>query len=206
MESEKKSLIAHERDEGKRAAFRLARQGWDRGWLVFVDESGCQTTMTPRYARAPKGKRAYGRVPRNQGTNITLIAALSQAGMGAAMTLEGAADTEAFVAYLTHQLVPSLVPGQVVVLDNLSVHKNAAVRRLVEGAGCGLAYLPPYSPDYMPIEGAFSKLKQYLRTIEARTREGVEKAIGVALDTITAGDAAGWFTACGYPPNPAQPL
>lgn len=160
--------------------------------------------MTPHYSRAPRGKRAYGKTPRNHGKNVTLIASLSHRGMGPAMTLDGATDTAAFVAYLREVLAPTLTPGQIVVLDNLSVHKNTEVRRLVARAGCTVAYLPPYSPDYMPIEGAFSKLKQHLRRVEARTREALQRAIGAALDTITAGDAAGWFAACGYPLRQAQ--
>lgn len=199
-------MIAAERDEAKRVAFRATRAGWQAERLVFVDESGCQTNMTSHYSRAPKGKRAYGKAPRNHGKNVTLIASLSAKGIGAAMTLDGAANTAAFMAYLRQVLIPTLTPGQIVVLDNLSVHKNAEVRRVIAGAGCALAYLPPYSPDYMPIEGAFSKLKQQLRTIEARTREGLQGAIGDALEMITAGDAAGWFAACGYPLTPVQPL
>ena len=126
--------------------------------------------MTPRYARAPKGKRAYGRVPRNHGKNVTLIASLSHAGMGAAMTLDGAADTEAFVAYLTHQLAPSLAPGQVVALDNLSVHKNAEVRRLNQRSRMCTGVRTAPLPDYIPIEGAFSKIKALLGQVEARSR------------------------------------
>lgn len=199
-------MIAQERDEAKRLAFRAARGAWEAARLVFVDESGCQTNMTPRYGRAPKGKRAVGKTPRNHDKNVTRIAALTPQGMGAAMTLDGAADTAAFLAYLQQVLVPTLTPGQVVVLDNLSVHRNAEVRRVIAAAGCAVAYLPPYSPDYMPIEGAFSKIKQRLRLVEARTREASGAAIGAALEAVTAGDAAGWFAACGYPLDPAQSL
>jgi transposase len=124
--------------------------------------------------------------------------------MGAAMTLEGAADADAFVAYLRALLVPTLVPGQIVVMDNLSVHKDKRVAPLIAGAGCRLVYLPAYSPDMTPIEQAFSKIKTFLRGVEARTRETLEGAITAALATVTAADAAGWFTACGYPLKPAQ--
>ncbi len=150
---------------------------WDATRLVFVDETGSQTNMTPRTSRAPRGQRAYGTAPRNHGKNTTLIAALSATGMGAAMTLEGAADADAFVAYLTHFLVPTLVPGQIVIMDNLSVHKDPRVRPLIEKAKCRLVYLPAYSPDFTPIEQAFSKLKTFLRRTEARTRETLETAI-----------------------------
>ena len=172
---------------------------WEADSLVFVDESGTQTNMTPRYSRAPCGQRAVGAAPRNHGKNTTLIAALSAQGMGAAMTLEGAADADAFVAYLTHFLVPTLSPGQIVVMDNLSVHKDERVAPLIAGAKCRLVYLPAYSPDFTPIEQAFSKIKTFLRRAEARTREALAEAITAALATITATDATGWFTACGYP-------
>jgi transposase len=161
--------------------------------------------MTPRYARAPRGERAVGAVPRNQGENLTLIAALTADGLGPAMTLPGAADAPAFVAYVREVLAPALVPGQVVVLDNLSVHKGAEVRRLVEACGCRLLFLPPYSPDFAPIELAFAKIKQALRRTAARTRASLEAAIAAALDTITTQDAANWFRHCGYT-RPAQLL
>lgn len=204
MDGEKKSLIATERDEAARAAWRAMSARWEARTLVFVDESGTQTNMTPRTSRAPRGERAYGAASRNHGKNTTLIAALTHAGIGAAMTLEGAADADAFVAYLTHFLVPTLVPGQIVVMDNLSVHKDNRVAPLITGARCRLVYLPAYSPDFTPIEQAFSKVKTFLRRMEARTRDGLEAAITVALGTVTAADAAGWFTACGYSLGSAQ--
>lgn len=198
VDGEKKSLIASERDEAARVAWRAMAALWDARRVVFVDESGTQTNMTPRTSRAPRGQRAVGAAPRNHGKNTTLIAALSADGMGAAMTLEGAADADAFVAYLRHFLVPTLTPGQVVVMDNLSVHKDERVAPLIAEAKCRLVYLPAYSPDFTPIEQAFSKLKTFLRRAEARTREALEEAITTALTTITPTDAAGWFTACGY--------
>jgi transposase len=129
-----------------------------------------QTNMTPRYARAPRGQRAYGQVPRNHRKNTTLIAALTERGMGECMALEGATDAEAFVAYLTHFLIPSLRADQVVVLDNFSVHKDARVAQLIAGARCRLCYLPAYSPDFNPIESAFSKIKTAMRRVEARMK------------------------------------
>lgn len=154
--------------------------------------------MTPRYARAPRGERAPGVVPRNTGSNTTLVATLSLAGVGAAMTLEGAVDRLAFEAFVREVLAPTLVPGQVVVLDNLSVHQGAAIRAAIEAAGCALLFLPPYSPDFAPIEQAFAKLKAALRRAGARTREALEAAIAAALAAITVRDAAGWFAHCGY--------
>jgi transposase len=166
--------------------------------FVIVDESGTNLNLTPRYARAPRGARAYGQIPRNTPKNTTLIASLTLAGMGPAMTLEGATDTAAFVAYVEQVLAPALRPGRIVVLDNLRVHKSVRVRTLIEAHGAQLWYLPAYSPDLSPIEHAFSKLKTLLRRAQARTREALEAAIAAGLDQITPADAAGWFAHCGY--------
>jgi transposase len=145
-----------------------------------------------------------GQVPRNHDPRLSLIAAITPAGMGPAMTVPGAVDARAFIAYIEQVLVPTLQPGQIVVLDNLNVHKDAAVRRLIEQAGCHLLFLPPYSPDLAPIELAFAKLKTFLRGIGARTQAALEQAIGEALALMTEADARGWFGHCGYL-LPAQP-
>ena len=158
--------------------------------------------MTPRYARSPRGKRAIGAVPRNYGANMTLMASLSLQGMGEALILDGAADASAFELYIEHILAPSLRPGQIVILDNLSIHQGARVRQAIEARGCRLLFLPAYSPDFSPIEEAFSKLKTFLRRVGARTREALQEAIAQALTLITAQDARGWFTHCGYSPPP----
>jgi len=162
--------------------------------------------MAPRYARAPRGQRAHGAVPRNHGRDTTLIAALSAEGLGAAMALPGARDGAAFVAYVREFLAPTLRPGQTVALDNLAVHKDATARRLIEARGCRLLFLPPYSPDCNPIEHAFAKLKEHLRRAEARTADALHAALAAALATITAADARGWFRHCGYPLSEAQPF
>lgn len=189
-----------------RRAWRDAVVPLDPQDFVFVDECGSHIALTPQYAWAPRAERATGAVPHRRGQNLTLIAALSPDGPGAAMTLDGATDGPAFAAYVAELLLPTLRPGQVVVLDNLSAHKGDAIRALIEGAGCALRFLPPYSPDFAPIEQAFSKLKAALRRAGARTRAALEDAIAVALDTISAADARGWFRRCGYhlpdPPNP----
>ena len=137
-------------------------------------------------------------MPRNLGKNTTLIAALSLEGMGAALILEGSANTTAFELYVEQVLASSLHAGQIVVMDNLQAHKSARVRTAIEGRGCQVLFLPSYSPDLSPIEEAFSKLKTALRRIGARTREALEEAIGQALLTITAQDAQGWFQHCAY--------
>jgi transposase len=160
--------------------------------------------MTPRYARAPRGERARGRAPANRGGNLTLIAALSLDGMGAAMTLPGALDGAACEVYVRDVLAPTLRPGQLVMWDNVRPHQRASLRPLIEAAGCRLLFLPGYSPDFNPIEQAFAKLKEALRRAAARTREALEAAVAAALDAITAADAHGWFARCGYRP-PAQP-
>ena len=170
----------------------------DASRVVVVDECGSNIALTPVYALAPKGERAHGSVPRNRGKNTTLLAALSLAGVGACMLIEGAVNARTFEAYVEHILAPSLSPGQLVVLDNLSVHKGARVRQLIEARGCELLFLPAYSPDYSPIEETFSKLKAFLRRVGARTHEALQEAIAQALETVTALDALGWFTHCGY--------
>jgi transposase len=169
--------------------------------LLFVDECGSNIALTPLYARAPRGQRAYGTVPRNRGKNTTLLAGLTLAGIQAPMILEGAVDTPAFEAYVEQVLAPTLKPGQVVVLDNLSVHKGARVRQAIEARGCQVLFLPAYSPDFTPIEEAFSKLKTWLRRLGARTREALEEAIAQALERITVQNAHGWFWHCGYLPQ-----
>ncbi len=160
MADQKKSAVASERDEEARGLWRWLASRFDPRRLVFVDESGFHTSMTRLRARAPKGKRAYGKVPRNRGKNTTLIAAITLEGaMGESMTVEGATDAEAFEAYVEHFLAPSVCEGQVVVLDGLGAHRTEKVRELVQARGADLVFLPSYSPDLNPIEEAFSKIK-----------------------------------------------
>lgn len=188
-----------------RAAWWAELAALDPAQLVFVDESGTNLAMTPRYGRAPRGQRVVGPAPRNHGPNTTLIAALRQDGLPAAMTVEGAMDRDAFDVFVAQVLVPALTPGQTVIWDNLSVHKSATAQQLIEAAGCQVRFLPPYSPDFAPIEQAFSKLKTLLRRTQARTRAALDEAITAGLATITATDARGWFAHCGYPVR-GQPL
>jgi transposase len=202
MATQKKSPIASERDEQARGLWRWLASRFDARRLVFVDESGFNTSMTRLRARALRGKRAYGRVPRNRGKNTTLIAAITlQGGMGESMTLEGATDALAFEAYVEHVLAPSLLEGQVVVLDKLVAHRTEKVKDLIEERGADLVFLPSYSPDMNPIEEAFSKIKQLVRKAGARMREALVEAIGRALTAVTTEDAAGWFAHAGYCPQ-----
>jgi transposase len=161
--------------------------------------------LTRLYGWAPHDQRATGSVPRNRGKNTTLVAALTSEGVHVPWLIDGAMDTLTFTWYITEQLAPTLRPGQVVVLDNLSVHKAASIRQALAARGCELLFLPPYSPDFTPIEQAFSKLKAILRRLGARTREALPEAVRVALDAITPADAVAWFTHAGYalpaPPN-----
>lgn len=201
LDAKKKSLGAAERSETDRAAWRDLIGYLPTKQLVFVDECGSNIALTPLYARAPRGQRAYGAVPRNWGKNTTLITGLTLDGIQAPMILEGAVDTLAFETYVEQVLVPSLKPSQIVVLDNLSVHKGEHVRQAIEAKGCQVLFLPAYSPDFAPIEEAFSKLKTWLRRLQARTREALEEAMAQALSQITAQDAHGWFWHCGYLPK-----
>jgi transposase len=182
-----------------RETFRAEIAAVSAADLVFLDESGVTTTLVRRYARAAGGARAVGHVPAGHWTQLTILGALSLTGLGACMTVNAPTDTDVFTAYVRHLLVPTLRPGQVVVLDNLSAHRAAAVRTLIEGAGCRLLFLPPYSPDFKPIEPAWSKLKTLLRGAAARTRDVLEAALKTFLDYITASDAQGWFAHAGYP-------
>jgi transposase len=198
-------VTAAERDEDARAAWREEAAGLDPAELLFLDETSTHTAMARRRARAPRGVRAVGSVPRNHGPNVTLLAVLGPGGIATAMAVEGAADGLAFDGFVAAFLVPALRPGQTVVLDNLAVHKSARARELVEAAGARLLFLPPYSPDFNPIEAVFAKVKEALRAAAARTREDLLAATKAALDAVTAADAAGCYADCGFP-LPMQPL
>ncbi|RZL02442.1 MAG: IS630 family transposase, partial [Hymenobacter sp.] len=164
----------------------------------FVDETSVNLTYTRRYGRAPGGQRVDAAVPLHNGPNVTVIAALSAQGVEAVMELDGAVNTASFTVYLEQVLGPGLQPGDVVVLDNLRVHKAAGLAELVEARGARLLYLPAYSPDFTPIELAFSKLKTHLRSAAARTREALKTALDAALAWITVEDVQNWFGHCGY--------
>jgi transposase len=192
-------LAASERDEFLRAAWRsLVAGSVDAGRFVFVDEMGANTSLFPLYGWARRGWRARFEAPRNWGKNVTLLASMTAEGMGPCLAVEGSTTRGVFEAYLEGALAPSLRPGQTVVVDNLSAHKGGRVKEIVEAAGCELLYLPPYSPDLNPIEQAFAKVKGLLRRAEARTREALVEAMGLALDAVMASDARGFLAHCGY--------
>ena len=167
--------------------------------LVFIDEFGAATTMQRTHGRAPPGERVVSRVPHGHWKVLSTIAAMTVRGMTVSATFDGATDADTFVAFVREGLVPTLVTGQVVVLDNLSAHKGSEVKRLVESAGATLVPLPPYSPDLNPIELAISKIKTVLRKLARRSVDGVMTGIGEALGSITPDDAVHYIAYRGYP-------
>ena len=188
-----------ERDEWLRAAWRVALASKiDPKRLVFVDEMGTNTSLSVLRAWSRRGQRAYCSVPRNRGPNTTLLSSMTTEGMGPSLAVEGTTTGAVFEAYVERVLCPVLRPGQIVVMDNLSAHKGERVRELIEGRGCEVLYLPPYSPDLNPIEEAFAKIKGILRKAEARNREVLIEAIGRAISAVTAQDVRGFFEHCGY--------
>ena len=187
-----------ERVKQLRRVFLEALPGQDVARFKFVDETSVNLTYTRRYGRAPGGRRVDQPVPLRSGPNVTVIAALTTQGVEAVMELDGAVNAAAFAVYLDQVLGPTLVPGDVVVLDNLRVHKAPGLAEVVEKRGARLLFLPPYSPDFTPVELAFSKLKTFLRTAQARTREALTDAVRAALDWIDENDAQNWFHHCGY--------
>lgn len=206
MELQKKTLAATERDEEARSSFKERLRSVEAERLVFVDESSTNVAFTPRYARAPKGERARGKAPRNWGKNVTLISSITLSGMGPSMSIEGSSDTESFGLYMRDVLAPQLKSGQIVIMDNLSVHKSRWVRELIEERGCQLWLLPSYSPDFNPIEEAFSKVKNLLRKASARTLKALFDATGEAIRVISGEDARGYFGHCGYTTSQARSI
>lgn len=164
-----------------------------------MDESGSNLALTRLYGRAAPGERVAEGVPQNYGENVTILAAIGFDGLQAPMTVNGAVDGAVFLAYVREMLCPTLAEGDIVVMDNLKAHKVAGVREAIEARGARLEYLPPYSPDFNPIEKCWSKVKTALRKAKARTREALEAALKQALLTITEADARAWFAHCGYP-------
>jgi len=166
--------------------------------LIFLDESGAKTNMTRLRGWSQRGERAYGSAPGGHWHTTTMVSAIRHDGVLASMVLDGPMDGAAFEAYVEQVLVPTLCSGDIVVMDNLSCHKVAGIVDLVEDAGAELRYLPPYSPDFNPIEKMWSKVKEFLRAAAARTKEALYEAICSALQTVTATDIHNYFKSCGY--------
>ena len=174
--------------------------GADPRRLVFLDESGLDTRMARSHARAPRGRRAIGRVPGGHWRRLTILGAIGLDGMVAAMTVAAATSTAVFVAFAEGVLAPAsrARAGAVLVMDNLAPHKAAAARQALDRAGLARRYLPPYSPDLNPVEQAWSKMKERLRQAGARSIEALDNAVPDVLAAITADDASAWFRHCGY--------
>jgi transposase len=166
--------------------------------IVVLDESYATTQFTRLRGRSRRGMRLLARVPHGHWKLLTILAALGIEGIITAATVDAPTDADVFDRFITDALVPALRPGQVVVMDNLAAHKISSIRQSIEAAGCRLLYLPPYSPDFSPIEPMWSKLKQTLRSMAARTVTELIQAIEVAFTTITSSDCLGYFTHCGY--------
>ena len=195
--SEKKSLHATERDteanRRKREAFVERVRAISPEHLIFLDESGVTTSMTRLYGRCVDGRRIHEATPGGNWKILTILAAMRLGGVHAAMTIEEPTDADIFLAYVEQVLCPTLGIGDVVVLDNLSSHKVKGVRELIQARGAEVLYLPPYSPDLNPIEKAWAKIKEYLRSIRARNQEDLDQGITKALALITADNAEAWF-------------
>ena len=170
--------------------------GIDPSRFVFLDETGAKTNMTRPYARARKGARATAYAPHGHWHTTTLVASLTIAGAIAPMVLDGAMDRLSFEAYVAQCPAPALPPGAIVVMDNLSAHKSAEIPQLIENVGATLWYLPPYSPDYNPIEQMWSKVKAILKRVCARTQDALGEAIALALDAVSPEDSQGFFRHC----------
>ena len=197
----------HAAEQG-RADVLKQREDWFEGQLdldpaklVFIDETWASTNMARLYGRAPDGERLRVGIPHGHWKRTTFIAGLRLSGITAAGVLDGSLDGEIFLDYVSRILVPTLSPGDVVIMDNLSSHKGDAIRQAIEAAGAKLAFLPPYSPDFNPIENAFSKLKALLRKAAERTVSGLWNTIASILDVFTPQECANYFKAAGYDPE-----
>lgn len=202
MSSQKKSLRAAEQDrpdvKARRETWREKTAGLDLHRLVFLDESGAKTNMTRLYGRSFDGQRVLDATPHGHWCTTTMLSAMRVDGSTAPMVIEGPTDAEVFEAYVGQVLIHSLRPGDIVVMDNLAPHKKPGVIAAIEAAGAEVWFLPPYSPDFNPIEKMWSKIKAFLRKAKARTWDALLAAIKAALREIAPSDAQHWFKSCGY--------
>ena len=197
-DGEKKTKLAAEADPVEREAFREIQKILPIEDLVFIDEFASNIAMTRPRARAPKGLRAETVEPFERGQNLSTIAALGLHGVCAPMMIEGAINTEVFDLYVERFLVPVLRAGDIVLLDNVKFHYSDKAIDLIEAAGAGVLHTPAYSPDFNPIEECISKIKQFLRSVKARTKRKLYNALVKAIKKVTAEDILGWFKHCGY--------
>jgi transposase len=198
VDAQKKTLRASQQKPAVRESWRAEGAALSAIDLVFLDETGSHLGYTPTHAWSPRGQRAHAAAPRNPGENKTVIAALTRDGVGALMRVDGGMTSARFAGYVRHVLAPTRRAGQVVIADNLRAHYADDARAAIEAQGARLIHLPPYSPDFNPIEHAFSKVKHALRRAAPRSDDALRAATWAAFDTITSADAAGWFAHCGY--------
>jgi transposase len=202
LDAQKKTAHASEQDRPdvlkRRRAWFDGQPDLDPEHLVFIDETWASTNMARTHGRAPRGERLRMAVPHGHWKTTTLVAGLGAGGVVAPWVLDGPINGDAFETYVARVLAPELKRGDTVVMDNLSSHKRPQVRALIEAAGARLLFLPPYSPDFNPIEKAFAKLKALLRKAAERTLEGLWRAIGRLIDLITPAEARNYFESCGY--------
>lgn len=182
----------------RRSQWRDEQRQRDAGKLIFIDETWAKTNLTRLRGRAPIGQRLIAKVPHGHWKTTTLIAALDRSGIRCSTVVDGAVNADMFEAFVEQVLLPTLHPGDVVVMDNLSSHKRPRTRELIRSRGAEALYLPPYSPDLNPIENVFAKIKQCLRSLACRTQEALWDTVQGVLDRVTPSDAANCFRHCGY--------
>ncbi len=198
----RKTFRASEQDrkdvKADRAQFQVDQQEMDPTDLIIIDEMGVHLAMSRLYARSPKGERTHAKKPCHKGTKLSVIGALGFDEMVTALSIEGAVDGHVFSIFIKEMLVPKLKPGQIVLMDNLSAHKVDGIQEAIESKGATLRYLPAYSPDFSPIEECWSKIKEILRKIAARSKLTLDDALTIAFNAVTKNDIKGWFKHCGY--------
>jgi len=202
LDTQKKTLVARERDQAvvqaRRDAFIAAQTALEAQRLIFIDESGFRLGSPPRFGWAPRGEDSPGKSVEGSWQTITMLGAIALDGFRGFMTIDAGTSSDVFLAYVEQVLRPNLRLGDIVVMDNLAAHKNAAVIAAIRAAGADVLYLPPYSPDLNPIEKAWAKLKDIIRRLPTLTREAFDAAIVAAIDAVTLDDIRGWTCHAGY--------
>jgi transposase len=198
----KKTVVAREQNrpdvQAKRAAFITSQASLDTERLIFLDESGFRLGSPPHYGWAPVGEKSCGKATYGDWCTMTMIGAIAAGGWRSLVTIDSATDAEVFLAYVRQQLVPQLKPGDTVVMDNLNSHKGPDVISAIHAAGATVLFLPPYSPDFNPIEKAWAKLKDVLRRLPTLTRDAFDNAVASAMDSISTADIRAWTAFAGY--------
>ena len=200
--AQKKSLVARERDRpavvAQREAFAAKQPSLDPAKLVFLDESGFRLGSPPVYGWAPLGEKSPGKCTHGPWHSITMIGAIALNGWRGFITVNAPTDCDVFLAFVEQALAPNLKPGDVVVMDNLSAHKHPSVIAAIRAAGAEVLFLPPYSPEYNPIEKAWAKLKDILRRLVTLTRDAFDEAVAAAMAEISLEDVRAWARYAGY--------